>query len=87
MSGIYIDQLSHAVGEINTSVTESGLAGRCRPPSPAADLADAGFAWHHVCKPGTRAFDLAHDAVAQLADWAGAGGDPDVTVYATALPD
>ena len=84
MSVIYVDQLSYALGEIKTSVTESELAGRLL--SPAADLADAGFVWHHVCKPGTTAYDLAHDAVAQLADRAGAAGDADAIVYATALP-
>jgi 3-oxoacyl-[acyl-carrier-protein] synthase-3 len=84
VSGIHVDQLGYALGEVKTSLRESELAGRLL--SPAADLADAGFAWHHICKPGTTAYDLAHDAVAQLAGRAGAVGDADAIVYATALP-
>lgn len=84
MSGIYVDQLSYTLGEIRTGVTESEQAGRL--VSPAADLAGAGFAWHYVSKPGTTAYNLAHDTVAQLADRPGAAGDADAIVHATALP-
>jgi 3-oxoacyl-[acyl-carrier-protein] synthase III len=81
VSVTYVDQLGYALGEITSSVAESEQAGRLL--SPAADLADAGFAWHHVCKPGTTAYDLARDTVAQLADRV---SDADAIVYATALP-
>lgn len=84
VSGIYVDQLSYTLGEIRTSVTESEQAGRLG--SSAADLADVGFAWHYVCKPGTTACNLAHDAVAQMADQAGEAGGADAIVYATAMP-
>jgi 3-oxoacyl-[acyl-carrier-protein] synthase-3 len=80
---VYVDHLAYALGDRKLHVTDSEAAGRLL--SPAADLADAGFRWHHVCEPGTTAYDLARAATVQLTGGALAGG-VDAIVYATCLP-
>ena len=74
---------TYALGERRVHVTESAAAGLL--VSDAADLEDAGFGWHHLCRPETSALDLACEAVRKLA--AGQSlHDVDVIVYATCLP-
>jgi 3-oxoacyl-[acyl-carrier-protein] synthase-3 len=80
---VFVGSLAHSLGQQKFHVTESGAAGRL--VSDAADLESAGFRWHHVCEPGTSAYDLAAAATTQLAD-AGALGEIDAIVYATCLP-
>ena len=82
MTGAYADHFVHALGERKLHVTESEAEGRLL--SAAADLAGAGFAWHHVCEPATTPYDLAVAAVRQLGD--ALDGGADAIVYATCLP-
>lgn len=82
MIPVYAGLFSYALGECKFHVTESAAAGRLM--SSAADLAEAGFAWHHICGPRTSAYDLAGSAVAQIAERGDL--DPDAIVYATCLP-
>jgi 3-oxoacyl-[acyl-carrier-protein] synthase III len=82
MDPVYAGAFSYALGERKFHVTESAAAGRLM--SSAADLAEAGFEWHHICEPGTSAYDLARSAVAPIAERGGL--DPDAIVYATCLP-
>jgi len=79
----YVDGLSYALGERKALVEESAAAGRL--VSAAGDLAGAGFRWHHVCEPGTTAYDLARAAVAPLAA-AGRLSEVDALIYATCIP-
>ena len=80
MTDVFLSSPVIAVGDEKHTVEESAAAGRL--VSPAAALAAAGFRWHHVASSSTTAFDLAVQAVRQLADEA----DPDAIVYATCLP-
>jgi 3-oxoacyl-[acyl-carrier-protein] synthase-3 len=80
---VFVGSLAHALGDRKFHVTESADAGRLI--SDASDLESAGFRWHHVCAPGTTAYDLAASATAQLAA-ADRLGEIDAIVYATCLP-
>ncbi|WP_290062215.1 3-oxoacyl-[acyl-carrier-protein] synthase III C-terminal domain-containing protein [Amycolatopsis solani] len=83
MTDVYVDHLVHAMGELKAHVTESGDAELLR--SSSADLASAGFEWHHRCAPGTTAYDLAAAAVRALPEAVLRAGI-DAIVYATCLP-
>jgi 3-oxoacyl-[acyl-carrier-protein] synthase-3 len=80
---VFVGSFAHSLGDRKFHVTESAAAGRL--VSDAADLESAGFRWHHVCEPGTSAYDLAASATSQLAA-AGTLGEIDAVVYATCLP-
>lgn len=71
-----------ALGERKCHVDDSAAAGRLF--SAAEDLRSGGFRWHHICDPGTTAYDLARAAVAEIPRAASAGAD--AIVYATCLP-
>ncbi|WP_148086558.1 3-oxoacyl-[acyl-carrier-protein] synthase III C-terminal domain-containing protein [Micromonospora sp. HM5-17] len=84
MSGnAFVGCLAYALGERRIDLATSAANGRLR--SEPRDLAEAGFAVHHVCNPTTSAYDLARAATARIA---AAGGlrDVDAIIYATALP-
>ena len=81
MEPVYVGSFSYALGEQKCHVTDS--EGRGRLFSSAADLESAGFCWHHICGPGTSAYDLAWSAVAPIAE---AARGADAIVYATCLP-
>jgi 3-oxoacyl-[acyl-carrier-protein] synthase III len=78
---IYVDSFCYALGEEKCHIDDS--EGKGRLFSSAADLASAGFRWHHVCAPGTSAYDLARTAVGQIA---GEAAGADAIVHATCLP-
>jgi 3-oxoacyl-[acyl-carrier-protein] synthase III len=78
---VYLDHLTHALGETRCTVEESAAAGRLF--SSAAALREAGFVAHAIAAAGTSAYDLALRALAPLA---GALDDVDAIVYATTLP-
>lgn len=78
----YVGSFSAALGEQKHHIDDSAVAGRLF--SAAADLRSAGFRWHHICDPGTSAYDLARTAVAGMPGAAYA--DADAIVYATCLP-
>jgi 3-oxoacyl-[acyl-carrier-protein] synthase-3 len=80
---VFVGSFAHALGERKLHVTETAAAGRLA--SDASDLESAGFRWHHVCEPGTSAYDLAVEATTQLAA-ADRLGEIDAIVYATCLP-
>jgi 3-oxoacyl-[acyl-carrier-protein] synthase-3 len=80
-NSVYIDSFKYALGDRKCHVSDSAAAGRLF--SSAEDLRAAGFCWHHICEPGTSAYDLASAAVRPIADQA-AGAD--AIVYATCLP-
>lgn len=81
--GVFADGFTYALGDQRLHVTESAAAGLLL--SDAADLAAAGFGWHHLCRPETSAYDLACEAVRKLAADHPLD-DVDAIVYATCLP-
>lgn len=80
---VYVDAPAYALGERKTLVGESAEAGRL--VSAPEDLEAAGFRRHHLCEPGTGAYDLARAATARLAATGGLQGI-DAIVYSTCLP-
>lgn len=80
MDRTYVAGLAYSLGTEKYGVEESAAAGRLQ--STAADLSDAGFRWHHVCLPSASSYDLARNAVSELALDAGV----DAIVYSTCLP-
>jgi 3-oxoacyl-[acyl-carrier-protein] synthase-3 len=61
MADVYIDHLSFALGDTARSVDQA-VAEKVTLSS-AEVLREAGFLKHHVCRPGTTAYDLAKRAV------------------------
>src|ERR1700722_15771338 len=84
MADIYLGDVVFALGEHKRSLEETEAAGQLL--SAAADLAEVGFRWHHVCGPSTSAYDLAHATVGQLAR-DDRIRDVDAIIYATCLPE
>lgn len=78
----YVGWFAAALGERKFHVDDSAAAGRLF--SAAEDLRSGGFRWHHICDPGTSAYDLARAAVGEIPGAAYAGAD--AIVYATCLP-
>jgi 3-oxoacyl-[acyl-carrier-protein] synthase-3 len=81
MKDVYVDHFAYALGDDTFDLKEASALGRILT-EPAA-LAEAGFARHHVCRPGTSAYDLAHRAVLQIKP---ALGDVGAIIYSTCLP-
>jgi len=84
MDGIFVGSFAYALGARKRHVRDSAEAGLLR--SAPEDLEAAGFRWHHVCEPGDTAYDLARQAVGEVAE-AGGLRDIDAIVYATCLPE
>jgi 3-oxoacyl-[acyl-carrier-protein] synthase-3 len=84
MHGVYVGSFAYALGARKRHVRESAADGLLR--SAPEDLEAAGFRWHRVCEPGQSAYDLARDAVAEIAAADGLA-DIDAIVYATCVPD
>ncbi|MBA9006778.1 3-oxoacyl-ACP synthase III family protein [Thermomonospora cellulosilytica] len=82
-AGVFVDSWVYALGERKMHVAESAAAGRLL--SDPADLESAGFRYHHVCEPGTGAYDLARAAAVRLRE-AGELDEVDAIVYATCIP-
>lgn len=82
MQSVFISSFAYALGDRKCHVDESAAAGRLF--STAQDLRSAGFRWHHICEPGTSAYDLASAAVAAIGEQARTRAD--AIVYATCLP-
>jgi 3-oxoacyl-[acyl-carrier-protein] synthase III len=78
---VYLGSLACTLGERKCHIDESAAAGLLF--SSAADLASAGFRWHHMCEPETTAYDLAKSAVGKIA---AAASGADAIIYATCLP-
>ena len=76
MTPVFAGAFGYALGDRKYHVNDSAEAGRLL--SSPADLQDAGFRWHHVCEPGTSAYDLARAAVGSVAERTAL--DPDVTL-------
>lgn len=72
--------MAYALGPDKSGVEESAAAGRLLSPAP--DLQQAGFRWHHTCPPDMTAYDLARQAVEELP----LDGDADAIIYSTCLP-
>lgn len=83
MGQVFVHDLSYALGDKKTHVTESENAGWLY--SSAADLISAGFEWHYICEPGATAYALAKAAATQMGDHVIAAG-ADAIIYATCLP-
>lgn len=79
MGDIFLDDPVYALGEMTATLAESAADGRLA--SDPAALAEAGFARHHLCGPGTSVVDLAERCLAGMA------GPPraDLLIFATAL--
>src|SRR5262245_56795903 len=77
---VHVGSFGYALGDQRFHVEDSAAAGRLR--SSSRDLREAGFELHHVCEPGTSAYDLAKAAVKQIPGL----GRMDAVVYATCLP-
>lgn len=78
-----MDSFAYALGERKTHVSESVTAGRLF--SSAEDLEGQGFGWHHLCEPGSGAYDLAKSVTAAVARCGGLR-EIDAIVYSTCLP-
>jgi 3-oxoacyl-[acyl-carrier-protein] synthase-3 len=81
MRAVYVDHLSFALGDDTRSVEDAHERGVTI--SRAADLREAGFTQHHVCKPQTTAYDLAARAVSGIREHLNGTG---AIVYSTCLP-
>jgi 3-oxoacyl-[acyl-carrier-protein] synthase-3 len=79
---VFLDHLGHALGDERRELAASVAAGLT--VSSAGALAQAGFAHHHVCAPGTTAYDLALRACAPLRPHL---DGTDAIVYNTTLPE
>ncbi len=81
MRQVYLTRLAYALGDEAESVAQADE--RASLTSSAAALREAGFAQHHVCRPGTTAYALARQSVENL-------GSPlervDALIYACRLP-
>lgn len=83
IDAVYVSSFTYALGERKAHVTESAQAGRL--VSAPADLEGAGFGWHHLCEPGTNAYDLARSATETLRERDGLE-QIDAIIYSTCLP-
>ncbi len=81
-SPVYVSDFRYALGSRRRTVAESAAAGATI--TPAGDLEEAGFRFHHVCGPQESAYDLAVGAVTELAKER--GDRLDAIVYATCIP-
>lgn len=81
MSAAYVHDLTFALGDRALSVEAAEAEGLTR--SPASALREAGFGRHHVCLPGTTAYDLARRAVQRIG---GRLGDVGAIIYSTCIP-
>jgi|SoiMethySBSTD1v2_1073268.scaffolds.fasta_scaffold263983_2 3-oxoacyl-[acyl-carrier-protein] synthase-3 len=81
MNDIYVDHLSFALGDQARSAADA--EGRGLIISKAADLCEAGFMQHHVCRPETTAYDLAARAVGRIKEHLDGIG---AIVYSTCIP-
>jgi len=77
MTGVYLNRLSTALGELREEVEQAATV------TAPAGLRDAGFRWHHRASPDTDAFALACRAVDALAPEPARVG---ALVHATCLP-
>ncbi len=75
----YVSSFAYALGGLRYTVEESAAAGRTK--TPAADLADAGFASHAVASDDETSYDLARAATKDVPV-----EGVDAIVYATCLP-
>lgn len=81
MKEVFIDHLSFKLGDQTATVEQSAEAGRTI--STALVLRESGFNEHHICDPGTTAYDLARGAVQEIeADLGNIGA----IVYSTCIP-
>ncbi|HYR44756.1 MAG TPA: 3-oxoacyl-[acyl-carrier-protein] synthase III C-terminal domain-containing protein [Terriglobia bacterium] len=81
MSEVYVDHLTFALGDETRSVEDAQEQGLT--VSKAADLREAGFTQHHVCRRNTTAYDLASRAVSNIRDHVHGTG---AIVYSTCIP-
>src|SRR5690348_2590344 len=80
MSDVYVNHFAYALGDDRFDVDQAVASGRTLT-TPAA-LKDAGFSQHHVCRPGTTAYDLARRAVDRIKPDL---GDIGAIIYSTCL--
>jgi 3-oxoacyl-[acyl-carrier-protein] synthase-3 len=77
----FVNGFSYALGDVAQTVAQAAAVGQLR--SPAETLSEAGFAWHHVCSPGTDSYQLARQAVTAMN---GSIHDIDAIIYSTCIP-
>lgn len=80
MSNSFVAEMAYALGPEKFGLEDSASAGRLMSPAP--DLEQAGFRWHHVCPAHVTSYDLAREAVGQLP----LDGNVDAVIYSTCLP-
>ncbi|MER5698831.1 3-oxoacyl-[acyl-carrier-protein] synthase III C-terminal domain-containing protein [Streptomyces mirabilis] len=80
MNPSFVTSMAYSLGDERHALQDSAAVGRLQ--SPIADLATAGFAWHHVCAPQQTSYDLARAAVSSLP----LPETVDAIIYSTCLP-
>lgn len=78
---VYVNHFSYALGDEVNTVRQA--AEHKRLLSSVETLEKAGFTQHHVCRPETNAYALAHRAVTAIQQHL---GEIDAIIYATCLP-
>jgi 3-oxoacyl-[acyl-carrier-protein] synthase-3 len=81
MNDVFVNHFAYALGDDAFDLDQAVAHGRTL--TTAAALKDAGFSQHHVCRPGTTAYDLARRAVEPIAPVL---GDVGAIIYSTCLP-
>src|SRR5262249_53305503 len=80
MSDVYVNHFAYHLGDDRFDVDQAVAMKRTLTTGSA--LRDAGFSQHHVCRPGTTAYDLARGAVEQIKP---SLGDVGAIIYSTCL--
>ena len=78
---VFVNHFSYALGDEVNTVQQAADHGRLL--SSVETLKKAGFTQHHVCRPDTDAYQLAHRAVTSIQEHL---GEVDAIIYATCLP-
>ena len=80
INDVYVSHFAYELGDDRFDVDQAVASGRTLTAAQA--LRDAGFSQHHVCRPGTTAYDLAKRAVGQIKPNL---GDVGAIIYSTCL--
>lgn len=80
----YVDHICYALGDVIERVED--CAQRGGTISDTLLLKDAGFHQHHICAANDTAYNLAHNAVSQIAERVMLNGNIGAIIYSTCLP-